>query len=977
MTFFVYKNRVNIFLSIVVGVLFFVAYSIDTAAFSESLEGELCTPTSLTKCWNGCKEGFQNVNGICVECPQTPNWTYWKAGECLVCGSNSQEPCPGNRCRIWTKLDGSTGKCIYCPSWTNSYSEGSCEECGKRGLRTCIARPTGVPGGTAFCKDWEFRAKSTDSTCSACGYENEVPCPRIAYLSTLPSCTEPFSSFTNISDITKCACPEGTFYNSESKECVACGGNTQKSCPVTFTTSWSCKPNTGLEKKTNSTCGCPSWTTWDTATGKCTVCGEKHGQRICESQTEKCKSEFVISSGKCVCAAGEDPSNDLKTCSRCGEYKAKQCKIAIVATGTKCRNNLKEKDIMTGVTGATCSCDKNSAYSSATEKCEACASWKYSDPPFGKETCETCGGNGEIPCPLPSVSGKECNDTLGLAKNTTLGKCMCPGETEYNEDATTPNKCALCGHNNEKACSILFATNSGCKDTLGLKNVSGKCICSGQTIWDTNSGKCVICGQEHYQRACTGKTPECSVQFTSKNNICYCNTGTKPLTTDYKSCVECGTYKGDTCWVSPTNLSICRDTLTPSYWVDGTYYSSQKCMCKDHTALNTDDQKCYACPDWMYSYPSNKKEKCEACGGYNELLCPYERRIDGQYCKINLGLTSTRWDATKSINVCACAAYQIFKNGKCEDCDTGTTYDGAARSCIPCGDWKQLACMVRNAWGYGPTCKTTSLNANAYDLNYRYTCSCNTNKSYSIVDDSDYTFDGSTCSLKNSLFNHISFSTFYGPYSWTGSDGIDRYYSYAYDDNTWYYIWFGYRTSKAGMPQQINNGVIGKALSFANNIPGSAAIQYGEIAYGNNYGPQTTVALWINTSDTSPSSLGSFLGGDGGYANIYSYVAVYGGKFRVFIDGSGWQASNATLNSNTWYHLAFSYDTSTKNWKMYVNGQLEKSGTAANTVTNPNIRYIGAYGPSSAYNFNGSIDEYRFYKQVLTDAQVKEVYDMK
>jgi hypothetical protein len=703
-------------------------------------------------------------------------------------------------------------------------------------------------------------------------------------------------------------------------------------------------------------------------------CGEKHGMRICGSQTEKCRKEFVMDSDKCVCATGEDPSDDLKTCARCGEYKAKQCKKTIVATGTKCRSNLKEKDVMTGVTGATCSCDKNLEYDTQTEKCTACERWKYSDPPYGKETCQTCGGNGDVPCPLPSVSGKECNDILGLAKNAASGTCACPGETEYNADADTQNKCESCGHNNEKACVELFATNSGCKSEFGLKNVSGKCVCSGWTIWDTNNGKCVTCGQEHYQRACTGKTPECAAQFTSKNNICYCNAGTKP-SSDYKNCSACGGYKGDLCSVSPANSSVCKNTLTPSSWMDGINYPLQKCMCKEHTELNPDNGTCKACPDWTYSYPSQKIEICGQCGEYNITVCPWERKIDGQQCKINLGLTSIMWNETIKSNVCVCSN-QVFKNGKCEDCDAGTIYNYTTRSCISCGGWKERACQIKYSWGYGidwNSCQSGT-NPRYNNKDYQHYCSCSAGN---YTGDSDYTYSETSCIKKYALFNKFTFdNSYYAPYYWTDSASVKHYYGYAYDEEDARYIYFPESVKIDAIPTRTKNGS-GYALAFANNIPGSPAVQHAYIAWGDNYGAQTTISIWINSSNVNPSKPASFLGGPShyGYANIYSYVAVYGGIFQVYVYGSGWQVSDTILNPNTWYHFALSYDTSTKAWKMYVNGKQEKSGTANESVTNGSVYYIGAYGPNSLYNFNGLLDDYRFFKKVLTDTEVMEIYN--
>lgn len=173
-------------------------------------------------------------------------------------------------------------------------------------------------------------------------------------------------------------------------------------------------------------------------------------------------------------------------------------------------------------------------------------------------------------------------------------------------------------------------------------------------------------------------------------------------------------------------------------------------------------------------------------------------------------------------------------------------------------------------------------------------------------------------------------------------------------------------------------GVINQAIQF-NNTSGSAATQYGTINPENS-GSQTTVSVWVNARDASPANPGSFVGGPDGYSNIYAYVAVFSRHFQIYVwngRGSKWHKSITVINPNEWYHFALSFDASTREWKMYVNGNLEKTGIAGYIVTSAKILYLGAFGPNATYKFNGALDEFRFYKQVLTDSQILELYNMK
>jgi hypothetical protein len=72
-------------------------------------------------------------------------------------------------------------------------------------------------------------------------------------------------------------------------------------------------------------------------------------------------------------------------------------------------------------------------------------------------------------------------------------------------------------------------------------------------------------------------------------------------------------------------------------------------------------------------------------------------------------------------------------------------------------------------------------------------------------------------------------------------------------------------------------------------------------------------------------------------------------------------ASSAILLINTWYHVAITREGTT--WRMFINGNLEDSGTqTAYPTTNSNAFYIGYDVTTAARTFNGHIDEFRWTK---------------
>ena len=77
--------------------------------------------------------------------------------------------------------------------------------------------------------------------------------------------------------------------------------------------------------------------------------------------------------------------------------------------------------------------------------------------------------------------------------------------------------------------------------------------------------------------------------------------------------------------------------------------------------------------------------------------------------------------------------------------------------------------------------------------------------------------------------------------------------------------------------------------------------------------------------------------------------------------------SNATFNTNTWYHIAATYDGASM--KMYINGTLDSSVAATGNFTANGILYLGRnYDNSRA--INGSLDEFRVWKRALTAQEI-------
>lgn len=98
--------------------------------------------------------------------------------------------------------------------------------------------------------------------------------------------------------------------------------------------------------------------------------------------------------------------------------------------------------------------------------------------------------------------------------------------------------------------------------------------------------------------------------------------------------------------------------------------------------------------------------------------------------------------------------------------------------------------------------------------------------------------------------------------------------------------------------------------------------------------------------------------------NIATTGAVY------FVDGP------TSLQSNTWYHVAMTYDAASSNLSLYLNGQLETNGTVSGpiaTSTEP-VRIGGGASSGAPYYFQGLIDEAALYSRALGSNELYGIY---
>jgi hypothetical protein len=115
--------------------------------------------------------------------------------------------------------------------------------------------------------------------------------------------------------------------------------------------------------------------------------------------------------------------------------------------------------------------------------------------------------------------------------------------------------------------------------------------------------------------------------------------------------------------------------------------------------------------------------------------------------------------------------------------------------------------------------------------------------------------------------------------------------------------------------------------------------------------------------------------------NIYSFVILHkpSGTFQglVSTNGNSWTAiatKGGVIPLGSWVHLAATYDQSTGNLYIYVNGVQQASASSAGGAIYPNTGYnIGARNDGS-YPFNGLIANVQIYNTALTPQEIQYLY---
>ncbi len=169
--------------------------------------------------------------------------------------------------------------------------------------------------------------------------------------------------------------------------------------------------------------------------------------------------------------------------------------------------------------------------------------------------------------------------------------------------------------------------------------------------------------------------------------------------------------------------------------------------------------------------------------------------------------------------------------------------------------------------------------------------------------------------------------------------------------------------------QSVKPGRIGQALEF-DGSDDSVDIS----GFGTSDG-SVTIATWIKASNWSGENEIVFWGDGSPQFELWdssSDVLDF-----IYYDGSssGIDAGITLPSTGEWHHIAGTYDDSTGDWKLFVDGVEKKS---VNDPINPSFSgsnsLIGAH-PSAGRYFDGKIDDTRVYDKALSTDEIQKLYD--
>jgi hypothetical protein len=135
-----------------------------------------------------------------------------------------------------------------------------------------------------------------------------------------------------------------------------------------------------------------------------------------------------------------------------------------------------------------------------------------------------------------------------------------------------------------------------------------------------------------------------------------------------------------------------------------------------------------------------------------------------------------------------------------------------------------------------------------------------------------------------------------------------------------------------------------------------------------NITAEISISLWVNLNDYSNTC---DLVTKGSYLDSYSTWVRSEGTLRFAVN-ENYLTSTDSLNTNTWYYITFTRNSSTNGRKIYING-IENASDTLTTAFNTNNDPL--YISTSSYEIYGIVDEVRISNIARTSNWIRTSYN--
>lgn len=168
-------------------------------------------------------------------------------------------------------------------------------------------------------------------------------------------------------------------------------------------------------------------------------------------------------------------------------------------------------------------------------------------------------------------------------------------------------------------------------------------------------------------------------------------------------------------------------------------------------------------------------------------------------------------------------------------------------------------------------------------------------------------------------------------------------------------------------------------MPLAFSAPGTTLVSILNVA--PIIGALSTVCFWIKTTQTgnnthwlAPSVIG--VEQAGGANDVFPGWIDASGLWHGGAGNGPFTTSGVALNDDAWHHLAFTYNPTTGQARLYLDGALVSTVTSS---TGPKTTACTTFGRQDDTGgtpnyYTGLVDDLRLYDRLLSDAEVQAIY---